>query len=241
MGNKNGSILVDEIRHNNIVLNNIEIVGSLLNNKVTFLMPGTIFADGILYAKGSYDINENSSDIYFAAMDIDSNKAATMLFNLKDQVEGSANATMALKTYNGIEDFDAHTEFFIEDGALTKIGSTEFMIKKNKKIKRDLRFKLSDIINVDIDKMKALKSNLYGSFDVNDSWLNDVQIFSKHRYLSLYTEGNYDIRNENANIRVWGKYNRTAQKHIKIFFIPLSWITKAILRPEYSKICIRIN
>ena len=232
---KNGSILVDEIRHNNIVLNNIEIVGSLLNNKVTFLMPGTIFADGMLYAKGSYDINENSSDIYFAAMDIDSNKAATMLFNLKDQVEGSANATMALKTYNGIEDFDAHTEFFIEDGALTKIGSTEFMIKKNKKIKRDLRFKLSDIINVDIDKMKALKSNLYGSFDINDSWLNDVQIFSKHRYLSLYTEGNYDIRNENANIRVWGKYNRTAQKHIKIFFIPLSWITKAILRPEYSK------
>ncbi len=232
---ENGSIIVDEIKYNNIVLNDIWLVGNLKNDIASVLMPATSFADGTLYAKGTYDIKEQNADVNFSALNINSNYAAGMLLNLKDQVEGQANAMMHLKTYDGLNKLDAHTEFFIENGALSKIGSTEFIIKKNKKIKKNLKFKLTDIINVDIDKMKALKSNLYGEFDVHNHKLYNAEIYSKHRYLSLFAEGNYDIKSEDANITVWGRYNRSAQKNIKILFVPLSWITNFILKPEYTK------
>ena len=232
---ENGSIIVDEIRYRNILLKDIWLVGDLKNNTARALMPATSFADGTLYAKGTYDIEKHNSDVYFSALGINSNTAACMLFNLKDQIEGRANAMMHVKTYNGLNKLDAHAEFFIEDGALTKIGSTEFIIKKNKKIKKNLKFKLTDIINVDIEKMKALKSNLYGSFDINNHKLNNVELFSKHRYLSLFAEGKYNIRSEDANLTIWGRYNKNAQKNIKILFVPLSWITNFILKPEYTK------
>ena len=222
-------------KYNNIVLNDIWLVGNLKNDIASVLMPATSFADGTLYAKGTYDIKEQNADVNFSALNINSNYAAGMLLNLKDQVEGQANAMMHLKTYDGLNKLDAHTEFFIENGALSKIGSTEFIIKKNKKIKKNLKFKLTDIINVDIDKMKALKSNLYGEFDVHNHKLYNAEIYSKHRYLSLFAEGNYDIKSEDANITVWGRYNRSAQKNIKILFVPLSWITNFILKPEYTK------
>ena len=57
---------------------------------------------------------------------------------------------------------------------------------------------------------------------------------SQQKYLSFLIEGDYDIENKNANLRLWGKYNEKAQKGIKILYIPLSWIIKIIFRPEHT-------
>lgn len=232
---QNGTIVVDEIRHNKIFVNNVELAGSLKDGIVTFIMPDISFAEGTLSAEGTYDIDNEAADARFTALKINSNIAADMFFNLRNQVEGYANVFMDVRTFDGLEKVDAHTTFSIENGALTKIGSTEFLVKTNKKSKKSLKFKLTDIINVDVDKMKALRSNIYGSFDIHNHKVENVELFSQHKYLSLFTEGCYNINEEYANITVWGKYNKNAQKHIKILFIPLSWITKIVFRPEHTK------
>ena len=230
-----GDLRLGKFRYNKILLESLELSGYLKNDIIKFSMPDIDFAEGKLSAAGNYDINTHSSDITFSAKNIDSNIAADMIFDLKDQIEGSANAKMHLQTYNKLENIHAHTTFSVENGALTKIGNREFIIKKSRGIKKIIKFKLPDIINIDAKKMKALKSNINGSFDVNNHKIENVEIYSKHTYLALFVEGNYNIRKHSANIKLWGKYNRSAQKGIRILCVPLSIITKIIFKPEYTK------
>lgn len=56
------------------------------------------YTKGQLSGKGKYDVKRHASDIYFFASDIDSNEVATNIFNFKDQINGSAFATLHLKT-----------------------------------------------------------------------------------------------------------------------------------------------
>lgn len=230
---KNGTLTLVKLRYNKILLENLELTGNLKDDLINFSMPDIDFASGKLSAYGRYDIEKHNSDINFSAQNINSNLAADMIFDLKNQIEGYANATMKLKTLNKLEKIHAHTDFSIKDGALTKLGSTEFFI--NKSNKRKFKFTIPDITNIDINRMKALKSNIDGCFDINNHNIENIKLFSKHKYLSIFAEGNYDIREQNADLRIWGAYNRNAQKGIRILFVPLSLITKVILRPEYTK------
>lgn len=231
---ENGKIKLDKLTFKNIVLENMELTGTLKKNIVKFSMPNINFAEGLLSANGTYNISDNSSDLYFSADNINSNIAAGMIFNLNNQVEGYANAKMHVKTTDKLENITAVTSFFIEQGALTKIGSTEFIIKKSKKFKHNLKFKLTDIINIDANRMKNIKSDIKGSFDVNNYTINNIELFSQHKYLSLFSEGDYNIDSEDAELIVWGKYNKTAQRGIKILFVPLSVITHFIFKPEHT-------
>lgn len=232
---KNGKLSLGRLRYNKILLENLELTGNLKDNIVEFSMPDIDFADGKLNAYGTYGIDKHAADIMFSAENINSNLAADMIFDLKDQIQGYANASMHLKTLNKLEYIHAHTDFSIKDGALTKIGSTEFIIKKSKKIKKTIKFTLPYITNIDINRMKALRSNIDGCFDINNHKIQNIKMFSQHQYLSIFAEGNYNIRKQDANMRLWGKYNRSAQKGIRILFVPLSLITKVLLRPEYTK------
>ena len=230
-----GKIILDKFVFNKVIMENIVLSGSLKNNLVKFDMPDISFAGGKLGASGDYKIYKNDADIHFYAHNIDSNKAASMTLNLDNQVEGLADVDAHFITQNKIEKLNANVKFAIKQGAMTKLGSREFMIKNSKDSKKIYKFKLPDIINIDAKKLTALKADIDGSFNVVNADLKDINIFSKHRYLSIFTEGCYNIDNQNAKITVWGKFNRDAQRGIRIYAIPLSWITKIILRPEKTK------
>lgn len=228
------NIKVNKIKRKKIELDNILLEGSLKNNIFKFLMPNINFAKGQLWAKGEYNFKNHSSVIDFSAENIDSNIVADVIFDLPDQIEGIANAKLHLQTKNKLDDIKACASFSIDDGYLPKIGSTEFIIKKSKKVKRPIKIKLSDIINVDITKAKALSSDLKGTFNIDNYKINNVCLTSQQKYLSFLIEGDYDIENKNADLQLWGKYNEKAQKGIKILYIPLSWIIKIIFRPEHT-------
>ncbi len=232
---EDGKIRLDRLRFRKVVVENLELTGNIRDNKVNFSMPDVDFAKGKLAAHGIYNISNHSSEADFTAKNIDSNIAADMILNLHEQVEGFANATLHVTTQNKLEHINAHATFDIKEGALTKLGSREFIIKKSKRIHRTIKFKLPDIINIDAKKIQALRSNIKGSFDICDDDIKNVEVYSGHQYLSTFTEGKYNIITQNAQIQVWGKYNRNAQKGIRILFVPLSMITKIIFRPEKTR------
>jgi len=232
---EHGSIRLDKIKYERLIVESVELIGSLRNKKVTFSIPGIAFAGGQVSAEGTYNISNHSSDTYFNASNINSDKAADMLLNLQDQIEGTANVRTHLITKNKLEHLDATTTFLIKQGALKKLGDREFIVKKSKDSKHVFKFKLPDIINIDKQKIKDFKADLNGSFDVHDDVIDNAKIFSQQKYLSLFTEGKYNMVTQDAEISVWGKYNKNAQKGIRILFIPLSMITKVILRPEKTR------
>jgi len=64
--------------------------------------------------------------------------------------------------------------------------------------------------------------------------LKDLAVTSRQKHLSLLFEGEYDIDSENTDLMIFGKYNNSAQRKVKILFMPLSFVTKLIFRPEHS-------
>lgn len=132
---ENWEVRIGKIKKDRIVIKNIELNGSLKDNTFRFSMPELKFANGTLTASGRYNFADASSCIDFAAKNIDSNTAADMLFNLPEQVSGTADAILHLNTAKNLQEIKACACFQIKEGFLPQLGSTEFMLKKFKKDK----------------------------------------------------------------------------------------------------------
>ncbi len=227
---EHGIIKLDKITYERVVMEKLYLEGNLKKNLVTFNMPGIKFADGKVSAKGTFFIPTKSSDIYFSAQNINSNKAADMLLNLQNQVRGYANVSTHVIAENKTEKIFAHTEFNIKDGALTKLGDREFIINKSKK--HPIKLSIPKIIRINKEQIKTVQSDIYGTFDVQDEIVKNINIFSEHKNVATFFEGQYNMDTQNAEFYLWGKFNKKAQKGIKVLFLPLSVVTKIIFRPE---------
>ena len=75
-------------------------------------------------------------------------------------------------------------------------------------------------------------SDIEGTFSLNNSKINNINLTSRQKFLSLLIEGDYDIREKYANLDLYGKYDKLAPKGIKVLFVPLNWVLKAVFRQE---------
>ena len=225
------NIKVNKLFFEDIVLNNIQLFGSLKDSLFDFTMPEVMFADGVLSARGKYDFNDNSSSIDFLAREINSNIAAEKLFNLTNQIQGIARAKLHVKTLNNLQEIFADVDFAMEDGFLPQLGSMEFMLgKANKK----RRVSMYDLTNLDFTNVEKLNSDIKGSFRLHNYDLENINITSHQKFMSLYINGNYNMLLQDAEMNIYGKYDQEAPKGIRILFVPLNWILKLVLRPEES-------
>ena len=224
----NWEINVNRIIKDKIIIDNIKLLGTLKNNLFEFKMPDVKFADGILNAKGNYNFSNDSSNIYFKAIGIDSAKVTEMTMDLNGEIEGKANASIKVNTKNKADDIKGEVSFNVDNGFLPKLGSMSFMIKNIKRIK------ISDLVNIDLTKRDALQSDISGSFNFDNSLIKNISITTQQSFLSTLIEGDYEIKQQSADLSLYGKYNSEAPKGVKILFVPLNLILKTVFRPENS-------
>ena len=224
----NWKIVINEIKRDSFVLKNVQLIGSLKNHIFDFNMRDLNFADGIIHAKGVYDFAKDTSNMTFEAKNINSNKVAEMTLNLKDQIDGIANAKVDISAKHMFRFIDAHCAFAVKEGFLPKLGDTELMIKNSK-------YKLSNIVNVDLSQKDLMKDDIKGSFDVHNTELKNIDITTWHELSAMYLEGSYEMEKQLADLQLFWKYSKEAPKGIKIFCVPLSLILKVAFRPEHSK------
>ncbi len=224
----NWEILINEIRREKFVLENVKLLGSMKNNIFDFKMNDLNFADGIIRADGVYDFAKNTSKMAFEAKDINSNKVAQMTLNLKDQIEGIASAKVNLDAKDMFRFLDAHCMFEVKEGFLPKLGDTEFMLKNTK-------YKLSEIVNFDLSQKDLMKDDIKGSFDVHNTELKNINITTWHELSAMYLKGNYEMEKQLAYLQLFWKYSKEAPKGVRIFGVPLNLILKVVFRPEHSK------
>ncbi len=224
----NWEIVINEIKRDKLVLENVKLIGSLKNRVFDFKMNDLNFADGIIKADGVYNFAKDVSKITFEAENINSNKVAEMTLNLKDQIEGIANAKLDIVAKDMFRFLDAHCAFTVKEGFLPKLGDSVFMIKNAK-------YKLSEITNFDLSQKDLMKDDINGSFDVHNSELKNINITTWHELSAMYLEGNYEMEKQYADLQLFWKYSKEAPKGIRIFGIPFSLILKVAFRPEHSK------
>ena len=224
----NWEIAINEIKRDKFVLQNVKILGSMKNNIFDFKMQELNFADGIINARGVYDFTKDSSKIAFEAKNINSNKVAETTLNLKDQIEGIANASVNVDAKDMFRYLDAHCAFEVKEGFLPKLGDTEFMIKNSK-------YKLSQIINIDLSQKDLMQDDIKGTFDVHNSEIKNISITTWHELSAMFLEGNYEMEKQLADLQLFWHYSKEAPKGVRIFGVPLSLILKVVFRPENSK------
>ena len=221
-------IAINEIKRDKFVLNNVKLIGSLKNNVFDFSMKDMKFADGIIHAKGIYDFAKNTSKMSFEAQNINSNKVAEMTLNLKDQVEGIAQAKVDIDAKDMFSFLDAHCMFEIKEGFLPRLGDKEFMIK-------DTKYKISQITNLDLTQKDLLKDDIKGTFDVHNTEIKNINMTTWHELSAIFLEGSYDMEKQYADLQLFWHYSKEAPKGVKIFGVPLNFILKVVFRPEHSK------
>ena len=228
------TIKINKIKRRKLEINKIVVTGDIHNSIFKFIVQPFSFAKGTINANGVYNYANSSSDVMINAEKIDSNTAADVVFELPDQIEGLANATINAKTNNGLDDVKAKINFSIEKGFLPKLGNTEFLIKKSRMIRHPFKVKLSDVVNIDFNDMNELCSNLKGEFDYDNLKIKNANITASQKYLAMLIQGDYNIVKEQADFRILGKYNKDKIRKIKVFFVPLSWIVNIVFRNEKS-------
>ena len=223
----NWEIVINEIKRDKFVLQDVKLIGSMKNNIFDFNMKDLAFADGIIHAKGIYDFTKNISKMTFEAKNINSNKVAEMTLNLQDQIEGIANAKVELNAKDMFRFLDAHCMFEVKEGFLPKLGDTEFMIK-------DTKYKISQITNFDLTQKDMMKDDIKGAFDVHNTEIKNIEMTTWHELSAMYLEGNYEMEKQIADLQLFWNYSKEAPKGIRIFGVPLSLILKVVFRPEHS-------
>ena len=224
----NWEIVINEIIRDKFVLKNVKLLGSMKNDIFDFKMEELNFADGTVNASGFYDFSKDKSKMTFEAENINSNKAANMMLNLNDQIDGIASVKVDLESKDMFRFIDVHTSFEVLEGFLPKLGNKELMIKNSK-------YKLSDITNIDLSQKELMQDDIKGTFDVHNTQINNISITTWHELSAVLLEGNYDMEKQYADLQVYWHYSKEAPKGARIFGIPLSLILKVVFRPEHSK------
>jgi len=229
-------VVVDKLSGNKFTLRNVNLQGNVHNEIVSFIIPKADYAHGLLSAKGVYDLAKHSSNMWFYASDIDSNVVMTEFFHLPDQVHGTAYATLHAITRDRFDDVKARATFAITDGYMPQIAEKEIFIGKKRAdgTKKGIKLAISKIVNFDFSDVDDYKANIYGSFDLDNENLRNLQMYAKSQWIGLYFEGIYNITSECGDVNIWGKRNKTHLKTIRIFKIPINLIYRLVFKPEHS-------
>ena len=222
------NIAVNSIIVKDYPVRNIKVFGSLKDAIFKYNTSEIDFADGKLSANGTYDFNIDSSIIDFTAKDIDSNIVAEKFFNLKNQILGKANAELHSKTGKNWGNWDATAKFEIQDGALPGLEELEFSVDK----KSNKKAKVSDYVKFNAKKKGNIRSNISGFFKCDDVFIRDIDIRMQHEFTSAYIEGFYNYIIEQGNLDIWGKYDNSIVKQIKVLHIPLNWLVNLLVPSE---------
>lgn len=231
------NIAVNSVIVKDYPISNIRVFGSLKDAIFKYNTSEIDFANGKLSAKGTYDFNIDSSIIDFTAKDIDSNIIAEKFFNIKNQIQGKANAEFHSKTGKNWENWNATAKFEIQDGALPGLEELEFSVDKN----LNKKARVSDYVKFNAKKKGTIRSNIRGFFKCDDIFIRDIDIRMQHEFTSAYIDGFYNYITQQGNLDIWGKYDNSIVKQIRVLHIPLNWLVNLLVPSEKKKTETKIN
>lgn len=214
---KRGKIRTKEIKIKNITANNFESDFSL-DKELILKIPNIKFdiTTGLVDGSASYEFTTGKIKSNMSAFNVDSNKIATSFFEFKDQIFGSSNGHITILTKGKTEDeriknLSGYVYFEIADGKMPKLGSVEYLLKASNLIKNGITgLSISNIIELIAPIKTGYFESIKGSFAIKNGIAQNIELYSKSENLNMFIDGDYDIKQQYANMRVYGRLTKKA-------------------------------
>lgn len=214
---KKGTIFAKEISIRDMNADNLN-AEFLLGNNLVLQIPKLEFGvtTGQMSGSATYEFNKKSIKANVSAFNVDSNKVASSFFDFKDQIYGSANGNIVITTSGSseeerIKNMFGYVYFEIADGKMPKLGSVEYLLKAGNFIKSGIT---GASINNFIDLIAPIKTGYFesikGNFALKNGVAQNIELYSKGDNLNIYINGEYDLLQQYANMRVYGRLTRRA-------------------------------
>lgn len=214
---KNGSMTADDMIIRGLGAKNYHSEFKLGDDFVLRL--GEIGFDvttGKVLGIASYDFKNGRIKADLSAVDVDSNKVASTLFDFKDQIFGQANGNLIMtttgKTENErIKNLHGYVYFDIVDGKMPKLGSVEYLLKAGNVIKSGITgASISNLLDLIAPVKTGYFDSIKGKLALKNGVAQNIEVYSKGENLNLYMSGEYDILQQYANMRVYGRLTKKA-------------------------------
>ena len=214
---KHGKMNADEIVISDLKANNYTSEFTLDENMM--LKVDKLSFDvttGKMLGSAEYDFSNGRIKANISGLNVDSNKVASSLFGFNDQIFGSSNGNISITTHGSsveerLKNMFGYVYFEVADGKMPKLGSVEYLLKAGNILKSGIT---GANLNNFIDLIAPIKTghfdSIKGSFTLKNGIAQNIEIYSKGANLNLYINGEFDVLQNYANMRVFGRLTKRA-------------------------------
>lgn len=173
-----------------------------------------LIAQGRIEGAGSYDMKTTKLNLNALLNGCEASILAKEFLNLNEQIFGKTKSIVKLSarhlnTPQGIKNVEAGVNFSIQNGKMTKLGSLEYLLRAGNLLKSGLLgLSLNNLIQILTPYKTGEFEKIEGDFDIKNGKIQDLEIASQGKNLSLYSVGDYDILNNYADIKIYGKLSK---------------------------------
>lgn len=171
---------------------------------------------GKMTGSASYNFANGRLKANVSALNVDSNKVASSLFSMKDQIFGQANGTIIISSKGSTEEeriknVSGYVYFEIADGKMPKLGSVEYLLKAGNFIKSGITgVSISNFIDLIAPIKTGHFDSIKGNFAMKNGVAQNIEVYSKGDNLNIYINGEFDILQQYADLRVYGRLTKKA-------------------------------
>ena len=203
---KRGSFNLIKGKYKEVEFGNIKAVFSLdKDGKLKIDSNRFDLADGITSGKIRCDLLNNKFRFILGVKDVDSDKIATALLNLKREITGLASGIIDISTDNTMK-LNGVMKFAINDGTIEKIGLVEYALNFVSFFRNPMAMispsTLFDFVNIPEGRFDKIS----GELDIKDNVINKMMIKSSADQLATLIMGRFDLVTRDASLRIYTKF-----------------------------------
>ena len=211
---KNGTFDFKEVSFEKIKAQNLK--GSFDYKDNIFNLENAILdiAEGKFTANGKYALKSTKLNLNAKMENCNSNTLTKEFLNLPDQIFGKINGSISLSGKNlntpeAIKNINSRVEFSINNGKMPKLGSLEYLLRAGNLIKNGIMgLSLNNLIQVLTPYKTGEFEKISGNLYIDEGEIENLEIMSQGKNLSLYLNGTYSILENYADIKIYGKLSQ---------------------------------
>lgn len=201
------SLKLDKGKYKDIEIGNLIANLTLDKNQILDLSARRFnIADGFSSLKVHCDLNNKKYELKLGAKDVDADKMATSILNLKKEITGKASGFVNLYTDSSLK-LNGSIKFNINNGSIQKIGLAEYLMKFAAIFRNPLVMispsTISDIVNIPEGEFDKISGELH----MENNVINLIRIKSTSPRLSSYVVGMYNLETNDAILRIYTKFS----------------------------------